>query len=106
MFTSEFSLVIGLICLVLAIVFFLGKGEGVIRAFDGKNAPARKKKSPEDERRYQRAFGIFCLVIAAGEFLNVFFPDNGRMVGIVSIVIVIADLVWIVAYLKKNFPDG
>ena len=106
MFTSEFSLVVGLICLVLAIVFFLGKGEGVIRTFDGKNAPTRKKKSPEDERRYQRAFGIFCLVIAIGEFLNVFFPNENVVVGILSIVIVVIDLVWIIVYLKKNFPDG
>ncbi len=106
MLSPEFSMAVGFICIVLAIVFFLGKGAGVISAFDGKNAPKRKKKSPEDERRYQRAFGIFCLVLACGEFLNVFFTEHSRIVGIASIIIVIIDLVWVIIYLKKNFPEG
>lgn len=106
MFSTEFSIVIMAICLVLAIVFFLGKGGGVISAFDGKNAPVRKKKSPEDERRYQRAFGIFCLVIALGEAVNMFLPVEDSTRGIISIVVVVLDLIFIVVYLKKNFPEG
>ncbi|HIV17072.1 MAG TPA: DUF3784 domain-containing protein [Candidatus Alectryocaccobium stercorigallinarum] len=105
MLSDEFSMIIGVICLVLAVVFFLGKGAGVISAFEGKNAPIKKKKSPEDERRYQRAFGIFCLVLACGEFLNIVLPPHPA-VGIVTIAIVVVDLVFIVIYLKKNFPDG
>ena len=104
MFSDEFGMVIGVTCFVLAIVFFMGKGGGVLSAFEGRNAPKRKK-SKEDERRYQRAFGIFCLVMAVGEFLTLVLADS-FYAGILTIVIVVADLVWIVVYLRKNFPDG
>jgi hypothetical protein len=99
-------MVVGAICLVLAIVFFLGKGAGVISAFDGRNAPQRKKKSPEDERRYQRGFGIFCLILALTELANIMLPVDGFVKGIVCIAAVVADLVFIVVYLRKNFPEG
>lgn len=106
MFSDEFSMVIGAICLVLAIVFFLGKGSGVISAFEGKNAPVRKKKSPEQERKYQRGFGIFCLVLAIEELLNIVLPLDNTVVGILCIAIVVVDVVFIVVFLKKNFPEG
>ena len=106
MFSDEFSMVIGAICLILAIVFFLGKGAGIISAFDGKNAPARKKKSPEDERKYQKGFGIFCLVLAIGELLNIVLPLDETIVGILCIAIVVVDVVFIVIYLRKYFPEG
>ena len=105
MFSDEFSMVIGVICFVLAIVFFMGKGGGVLSAFEGKNAPKKKKKSKEEERKYQMAFGIFCLVLALGELLTIILSDS-FYVGILIIGIVVADLVWIVLYLRKNFPDG
>ena len=106
MFSDEFGIVIGAICLILAIVFFLGKGAGVISLFDGRNSPARKKKSPEDERRYQRAFGIFCLILALIELANFILPADDFVKGIIGIVAVVADLIFIVVYLRKNFPEG
>ncbi len=106
MLSEEFGMVIGAICLVLAIVFFVGKGGGVLRAFEGRNAPAKKEKSPEDERRYQRAFGVFCLVIAACEMVPIILPVDQGVWGLATIVVIVLDLVFITLYLKKNFPEG
>lgn len=106
MFTTELSVVIAIGCTILAIVFFLGKGAGVINAFNGKNAPVQKKKKPEDERRYQRSFGVFCLILAIAELMNLILPIDKSVMGIISIVVVVLDLVFIVVYLKKNFPEG
>ncbi len=106
MFSDGFSICIGAICLVLAVVFFMTKGAGVIKAFENKNAPKKKKKSPEDEKRYKRAFGIFCLIMALAEFSSVILPLDDVVVGIVSIVVVVLDLIFIVIYLRKNFPEG
>ncbi len=106
MLLDELGLIIGVICLVLSIVFFLGKGEGIISAFESRNAPIKKKKSPEDERRYQRAFGVFCIVIAISEFSDLFLPIDDGLRGIISIVVVVLDFIFITVYLRKNFPEG
>lgn len=105
MFSAEWSIIIGSVCAVLAVIFFMGKGAGIISAFEGKNAPKKKKKSPEDERRYQRAFGIFCVIIGGMEFLSLALPQS-TAIGIIYIVAVVGALIWVTVYLKKNFPDG
>jgi uncharacterized membrane protein len=102
----EFSIFLAVALGVLSVVFFVGKGNAVIEAFQGKNAPKRKKKSPEDERRYQRAFGVFCLLLMINEILMIFLAPLNRMWNIVSIVFIVIIFIGIIIYLKKNFPEG
>ena len=105
MLGQEFSIVMAVILGALSVVFFLGKGAGVMDLFQGKNAPPRKKRSPEDERRYQRVFGVFCLVLFLNEMVNVFFGQGNPIFGIITIVVVVADLAFVIVYLRKNFPE-
>ena len=105
MFGQEFSIVLSIILAVLTVVFFLGKGAGVMDMFQGKNAPQRKKKSPEDELRYQRAIGVFCLILTISELLNAFIGYQYPFFGIVTIAVVVLDLVFIILYIRKNFPE-
>ena len=107
MFGSTFDWVFAAILAILAVVFFLGKGGGVLRAFSGKNNDmlVTKKRTPEEEMRYQRAFGWFMLVMAAGEVLMALWGSVYLWVPIVSIIVVIVGIIVLVRYLRKNFPN-
>ena len=105
MFGQEFSIVFAVILGALSVAFFLGKGEGIMDLFQGKNAPARKKRSPQDERKYQRALGLFCLVLCIDEAINATVGQGRAIFGIITIIVVLVDVVCVVIYLRKNFPD-
>lgn len=103
MFSAEFSYVLAAILFVLAIVFFFGKGKKVLELFEGKNAPVQKDRAPEQEMRYQRAIGLFCLILAINEILLATIGQVYPVYNIIAIVIVVAALVLVAVYLKKNF---
>ena len=98
MFTRGFDFFMSAVCFVLAVVFFMGKGKGILESFGG--AQRNRKRTPEEEKVYERGFGIFCLVLAAGQ----------RMMGVVqadwtawaSLVIAFGDLVFIGWYIKNH----
>ena len=98
LFGSGFSLVFGIILVVLAIVFFMGKGSTILSLFGDKSS-VNKERSPEKERRYQRAIAIFLLVLAAGEFLTLIIQN--KIMGIVTIAIAVGAIVGIGIYFKK-----
>ena len=105
MFGKEFSIILAVILGALSVAFFMGKGGGIMDLFQSKNAPPRKKRSPEDELRYQRVYGVFCFVLFLDEMINVFFANGNPVFGIITIVVVVVDFAFMVTYLKKNFPE-
>jgi 4-hydroxybenzoate polyprenyltransferase len=107
MFSPTFDWVFAAILAVLAVVFFMGKGGGVLRAFAGKSNDmlVKRKRTPEEERQYQRAFGWCLLVMAASEVMMALLAPYYLWVPIASIVIIVVDLIALVRYLRKNFPE-
>ncbi len=105
MFSPMLDGVLAAIMAVLAVIFFLGKGEGILSAFAGKNGPQRKKRSPQEERRYQKAVGFFLVVLTLCEIMMAIFGNTYVIVSFITIGAVIADLILLVIYLKKNFPE-
>ena len=71
----------------LAVVFFMGKGKGLLEMFGGKNE-MQKKRSKEDQRAYERLIGFFMLPLAIVEFISIFVQHSsmGLIVAIVAAV--------------------
>ena len=105
MFSPILDGVLAAIMAVLALIFFLGQGEGILTAFSSKNAPQRKKRTPQEEKRYQKAVGFFLVVLALCEVMMAIFGNTYVIVSFITIGAVIADLIVLVMYLKKNFPE-
>lgn len=106
MFSEAYDWIFALICGVLAVVFFLGKGQGVMRAFTAKDQRDRKsKRTPEEERRYQKAIGIFLLVLAVCSVLMATLGSIYAWISWIEIAVVIIGLIVTVKYLRKNFPE-
>ena len=106
MFSPTFDWVFAGIMGVLAVIFFAGKGNGILRAFSGKDTMAQKKKrTPEQEMRYQRAIAWFLLAIGLREVLMAVLGFTYRWVPIVTMGIVILSMILLIIYLKKNFPE-
>lgn len=100
MFGMGFDLVLSGILLVLVVVFLMGKGEGILRAFSGSNY---KKRDRETQLRLERSCAVFCAVLMAAELAMAFLQNVWRPVGIVYIVVILADMVIFSFYFKKNF---
>jgi hypothetical protein len=98
MFTPEFDLFMAVLLGVLAVVFFMGKGRGILDAFSGKYKD--KKRDPVEERKYQTAVGVFLVILGVTELLMAFIQQP--FMGIVCVVISIADLVFIMMYVRKH----
>lgn len=97
MFSPAFDWTLAAIFGVLAVVFFLGHGQGVLDAFSGKYK--QKKMSPEQNLKYQRGVGVFLLVLAVSEVFMAAFP--GFVMGVISIIIAVVALIGIVVYIRK-----
>ncbi len=97
MFGMGFDLFIAAVCIVLAVVFFMGKGQGILNAFSARGQ--QKKRSPEAEKKYEFGFGIFCVVLAAGELLMAF--TNAAWTSVAALALGLADLIFIGWYIQK-----
>lgn len=102
MFSPMFDAVLAAILGVLAIVFFMGKGEGILNAFSGKYA-TEKKRTPEQERKYERAAGFFLLALCIGEIFMAIFETS--WMGIISIIIAATGLILMMIYTRKILGD-
>ncbi|MCC6094357.1 MAG: DUF3784 domain-containing protein [Eubacterium sp.] len=100
MFTSTFDWFLAGIFFLLAIVFFAGKGQGILDAFSGKYRE-KKKLSPENQLRYQRAVGVFLIVLSAVEVFMALLEN--QIMGIISIVVTVVDLIAIITYVRKLY---
>ena len=98
MFGMGFDLFIAAVCVVLAVIFFIGKGKGILDAFSVREQ--QKKRPPEEQKKYEFGFGIFCIVMAAGEFLMAFVDYS--WVPLAAVVIAEADLIFIGWYSSNH----
>ncbi|HIV24980.1 MAG TPA: DUF3784 domain-containing protein [Candidatus Scatomonas pullistercoris] len=106
MFGPTYDWIFALICGVLAVVFFLGKGQAVLRAFTSRDQRDKKsKRTPEEELRYQRAIAMFLLMLTVTSVLMATLGTIYAWVSWVQIAAVIIGLIVVVKYLRKNFPE-
>lgn len=106
--SSTFEWVMAAICIVCAVLLISGNGDGLMKIFGGENDPRRsmtvqKKRSKEEEKRYQKVLGVFCVILAACEIVLALFGSASRAVPIVTIAITILALVGMVQYLRRKF---
>lgn len=97
MFGTGFDVALAIVCGVLAIVFFLGKGRGILETFNSRGR--QKKRTPEAQKKYEFGFGIFCLVLAAAELLMAF--TNSFPTSVAALLIGLGDLIFIAWYIQK-----
>ena len=98
MFGQGFDFFIATVCIVLAVVFFLGKGKGILEMFSG--ARKEKKRTPEQQRKYEFGFGIFCLVMAAGQLLMALVQSSWA--AWVGLALAFGDLFFIGWYVQRH----
>ena len=104
MFGPTFDMIFLVICGILSVVFFLGKGDGVLRAFTSRELSDRKSgRTAEEERKYQFAIGIFLLVLALCSLMMFLVPS--QITAIIELVVVIGGMIILFVYLKKKFPQ-
>ena len=98
MFGTGFDLFIAAVCTVFAVLFFLGKGKGILDMFSGGRK--ERKRTKEEQRKYEFGFGVFCLVLAAGQLLVGLV--HGNWTGLAGIIIAAADLIFIGWYVQRH----
>ena len=103
MFNSTFDLVLAAILAVLAVVFFLGKGKGILDAFGGRSSVNEKKRTPEQELKYQRVIALFLIILAVNEAIMGLFAHISKAIPLITMGIVFVVFVLVIIYMKKNF---
>ena len=72
--SPTFSWIMAALCGFLAVVFFMGRGKRLLRSFYSSQLQMyQKKRTPEQEKAYMRAIGIFMLVLCINEVLLALF---------------------------------
>ena len=89
MFGTTLDIFLTIILSILAVVFLMGKGRGILEMFGGKNQ--MKKRSKEEDRAYQKAIGIFMIPLAVTELISIFVQVP--IMGLVLAAVAIVDLV-------------
>ena len=107
MFSPTFDWIFAGIMAVLAVIFFLGKGRGILNAFAGRNnsEAKKKKRTPEEELRYQRAFAYFLTPLAISEVMMALIGYTYVWVPFMTMAVVVVSMVLLILYLRKNFPE-
>ncbi|MEE1114946.1 MAG: hypothetical protein UHN88_07705 [Eubacterium sp.] len=103
MFSPAFDGTVAAILAVLAVVFFMGKGNRVTELFEGSNKTRNKKKrTPEQELKYQRVIALFLIILAVLECIMALQP--GRVVAVILMAAAVLDIC-LFAYLTRKI-DG
>ena len=87
MFGTTLDIFLAVLFCVLAVVFLMGKGRGLLELFGGKNQ-MQKKRSKEEERAYQKAIGYFMIPLAITEVISIIVnvPQMGLVLALVAVV--------------------
>lgn len=106
MFGGAFDWIMALICAVCAALLLSGHGDGLMKMFGTTSSrpsmTVERKKTREEELRYQRVIGVYCLILTVCEVVLALFGSTHRAVPIITIIVAIAGLVGIVQYMKRN----
>ncbi len=97
MFGTGFDLFLAAVCAVLAVIFFMGKGKGILDAFSVRKL--ERKRTPEEQKKYEFGFGIFCVVMVFGELLMAY--AKAPWVSGAALALGLADLIFIGWYIQK-----
>lgn len=105
MFGGTFEWIMAAICTVCAVLLLSGHGDVLMKYFGSAERPSmkvEKKRSKEQESRYQRALGAYCAVLAVAEVVLALFGSTSRVIPIVTICIAVLGLICIVHFNKHN----
>lgn len=106
MFGGAFDWIMALICAVCAVLLLSGHGDGLMKMFGSTSSQqsmkVERKKTKEEELRYQRMIGLYCLVLTVCEVVLALFGEVNRMIPLATILVAIAGLVAIVMYMKRS----
>lgn len=100
MFGGSLDVFLAILFSALAVVFFLGKGKGVLDMFGGKNE-MQKKRTKEEQIAYERLIGFFMLPLAIVEIISLFVKSE--KMGLVVVIVAVVDLV---VFAKKSKEMG
>lgn len=102
---GTFEWIMAVICIVCAVLLLSGHGDIIMKAFGSTEKPSmkvEKKRTKEQEARYHKVLGIFCIVLAVDEIVLALYGSTNKLVPIVTILVAILGLVGIVTFNKKN----
>lgn len=107
MFGGAFDWIMAVICVVCAVLLLSGHGDGLMKMFGSTSSQqlsmkVEKKRTKEQELRYQRVIGLYCAVLAVCEVVLALFGEKSRIVPLSTIVVAIIGLVLIVWYLRNK----
>lgn len=89
MFGGTLDVFLSIIFTLLAVVFFMGKGKGILELFGGKHEMQRKR-SKEEQREYERLIGIFMVPLAIVEIISLFV--HHEIMGLIVAAVAVVDL--------------
>ncbi|MCQ2509538.1 MAG: DUF3784 domain-containing protein [Lachnospiraceae bacterium] len=107
MFGGAFDWIMAVICVVCAVLLLSGHGDGLMKMFGSTSnqqlsMKVEKKRTKEQELRYQRAIGFYCAVLAVCEVVLALFGEKTRIVPLSTMAVAIAGLVLMVWYLRNK----
>ncbi|MBO5521208.1 MAG: DUF3784 domain-containing protein [Eubacterium sp.] len=91
MFGGTLDVFLAIIFSLLAVVFFMGKGKGILELFGGKHEMQRKR-SKEEQREYERLIGIFMVPLAIVEIISLFV--HHEIMGLIVAAVAVVDLIF------------
>lgn len=108
MIGGAFDWIMAVICFVCAVLLISGHGDGLMKMFGSASSQelsmkVEKKRTKEEELRYQRIIGIYCAILGVCEVVLAMFGTVNRMIPIISMIVGVGGLVGIVMYMKRNF---
>lgn len=100
MFGQIFDAILAVILGILTVILLMGKGETILRIFNGSRRVQNKKRTEKEKKQYSRVMGAFTGVLALSEAVVALYPDNQWMI-MLSLVVVVADIAAVGVYAKK-----
>ncbi len=106
MTSSTFDWIMAAVCIVCAVLLLSGHGDGLMKMFGSTSSrdsmKVEKKKTREEELRYQRAIGAYCALLAVCEIVLALLGNTGSMIPIISIIVAVLGLVILVIFLRRQ----
>ncbi|MDO4616515.1 MAG: DUF3784 domain-containing protein [Lachnospiraceae bacterium] len=103
---SAFDWIMAVICIVCAALLLSGHGDGLMRMFGSASSQnsmkVEKKRTREEELRYQRIIGAYCAVLAVCEIVLALYGSVSRMVPIISMAIAVLGLIAVVLLIRMK----
>ena len=95
---SDVDITLAVIFLLLAVVFFAGKGMWILQKFN-IGGTAGKEVPPEKKKKYLRAVGVFFLVLSVNQALTRIMPP--QIMSYLALFVPLLSLIFLGSYLKK-----